>query len=292
MRVRHVHDRSRATKQLDDDAARTLAGIARVALVRQTEHEDAAPVERLGRAVQPLGEPLDHVLGHVVVHVVGQLDETEGLSERTPHTPGQIARVDGQAMTADARAGLEREKAERLRGGRVDRLPHIDVEGIGIDRQLVHQRDVDVPEGVLEKLRQLGLAGARHGHRRVDDRVEEAPHCVQGRRIDAGDDLRRVDQVPDGVPRIDAFGAVAEVEIDPGTSPDPASSNGATNSSVVPGYVVDSRITMQPGRTWAATTRAASSTCERSGTPSRSGVGTSMIATSNPSSAPSSALTR
>ncbi len=50
----------------------------------------------------------------------------------------------------------------------------------------------------------------------------------------------------------------------------------ATNSSVVPGYVVDSRMTRSPGARCAPTTSIADSTMDRSGSLSRSGVGTQM----------------
>ena len=64
-------------------------------------------------------------------------------------------------MPADARPGREAHVAERLRRRRVDRLPHVDAEIVGEHRQLVDQSDVDVPEGVLQQLRELGLLAVR-----------------------------------------------------------------------------------------------------------------------------------
>ena len=49
-------------------------------------------------------QPPHDVVGHVVVDVVGELDEAEALAERALHPPRQVARVDGQAVAADARA--------------------------------------------------------------------------------------------------------------------------------------------------------------------------------------------
>ena len=77
-------------------------------------------------------------------------------------------------MASDARTGGEPHVAERLGGGGVDRLPHVDAEITGEHRQLVDQRDVHVPEGVLEQLGQLRFLGAAHGHRLLDDAVVEA----------------------------------------------------------------------------------------------------------------------
>ena len=68
----------------------------------------------------------------------------------------------------------------------------------------------------------------------------------------------------------------------PAIRPDPSSSIGTTNSSVVPGYVVDSNTTRAPGRTYRASVRVADSMKERSGRPSVKGVGTVTMATSNP----------
>ena len=66
---------------------------------------------------------------------------------------------------------------------------------------------------------------------------------------------------------------------------------GSSSSSVVPGYVVDSRITSWPGRKWAATFSAAATTNEMSGSfDFRSGVGTQMMITSLRSSTEASAV--
>src|SRR5215471_13444120 len=62
----------------------------------------------------------------------------------------------------------------------------------------------------------------------------------------------------------------------------PASSSGLTNSSVVPGYVVDSRITSIPGRRYFATPSTADATNDMSGSfVLRSGVGTQMLMVSS-----------
>ena len=69
------------------------------------------------------------------------------------------------------------------------------------------------------------------------------------------------------------------------TRPPRASSIGSSSSSVVPGYVVDSRMTSWPGRKWVETSSAAAITYEMSGSfDFRSGVGTQMTITSLSSS--------
>ena len=101
----------------------------------------------------------DDVVGHVAVDVVGELDEAEALAESALDPPREVRRVDRQAVAADTRAGREAHVAERLRRGGVDRRPDVDAEVAREHRELVDERDVDVPERVLEQLHQLGFAG-------------------------------------------------------------------------------------------------------------------------------------
>ena len=167
--ARHVHRRA-------------LAPVARRPLVGQAEQQHPAAVDRLALAVQQRGHPVVHVVGHVLVDVVGQLDEPERLAQVLLHPPRQIARVDRQAVAADAGPGRELHVAERLGRRGVDRPPHVDVEVAGEHRQLVDQRDVDVAERVLEQLHQLGLGARTDRHRLVDERREERVDHRQRRR--------------------------------------------------------------------------------------------------------------
>jgi hypothetical protein len=100
-------------------------------------------------------------------------------------------------------------------------LPHVDAELAPEHRKLVHQRDVHVPERVLDQLGQLRLARRGHGHGLVHDGGVEVLHRGQRARVDTRDDLRRGDQGPGEVPRVDALRAVAEVEVGPRGQPGP-----------------------------------------------------------------------
>ncbi len=164
---------------------------------------------RLSSAVDPVVD----VVGHVFVDVVGQLDEAERLAQVLLHPPREIARVDRQAVAADAGAGRELHVPERLGGGGVDRPPHVDVEVAGEHRQLVDQGDVDVAERVLQQLDQLGLGAGTDRHRGVDERGEE--RVDDGERVGrvAADHLGGVDQAVGGVARVDPLGGVAEEEV-------------------------------------------------------------------------------
>jgi hypothetical protein len=118
-------------------------------------------------------------------------------------------------VTADPGTRGELHEAERLRRRHVDHRPDVDAELVTVDGELVHQRDVDVPEGVLQQLGQLGLARARRGHHPLDDIAVEGRDRGPRGVVHPGDDLRCVPQTPDRVGRVDPLRAVAEVEVGP-----------------------------------------------------------------------------
>jgi hypothetical protein len=118
-----------------------------------------------------------------------------------------------------------------------------------------------------------------------DDRVDEA--LVERHRglracwSDATDDLGRVLRLVRRVARIDALRRERKEQIVPTRRP-PDSRMGWMTSSVVPGYVVDSRVTSTPDFRCGATAPAAASMYEVSGAlRSSSGVGTQMAIASH-----------
>ena len=236
------------------------------------------------RSLSAACEAPHDVVGHVIVDVVGELDEAEALTERALHPPREVARVDREAVPAHARSRGEAHVAERLRGRGVDRFPDVDAEVAGEHRQLVDERDVDVAEGVLEELGELGLTRARHRDHFVDEGLVERLHRGERLGVDARHHLRRVHEVPLRVAGVDALGAVAEVRSRRRRArPEPSSSRRADELF---GGTRDTWWTRgSPSRPGAGTARACScadSMYDRSGTPSRNGVGTVMTATSKP----------
>jgi hypothetical protein len=99
--------------------------------------------------------------------------------------------------------------------GRVDHGPHVDSERLRVHRELVDERDVHVPERVLQELGELGLLESRRRDRLVDERGEELGDDLQRVVVDPRHDLRRVPEVPCGVARIDPLGAVPDGEVRP-----------------------------------------------------------------------------
>src|SRR5262249_42396550 len=99
-----------------------------------------------------------HVPWHRAIDVVGQRDEAR-LVAIEAHLPGQVERIDGDAVPADARPGVERHEAEGLGGSSVGDLPGADVQAPTHEGELVGQGDVHVPEDVLVELGELGDFG-------------------------------------------------------------------------------------------------------------------------------------
>jgi hypothetical protein len=141
----------------------------------------------------------------VRVHVVGELDEAEAVAEHPVDAPGQVRRVDRQAVPADARPGREAHVPERLGRRRVDRGPDVDSEVPCEHRELVDQRDVDVAERVLEELDELRLARGPDGNDLVDERAVERLDRAARRLVHSCDDLGRVDEAPRRVAGVDPF---------------------------------------------------------------------------------------
>ena len=104
--------------------------------------------------------------------------EAEALAERALDPPGQVTRVDRQAVAAYARPRRERHEPERLGRCGVDRLPDVNAQIVGEHRELVNQGDVDMPEGVLDDLGELGDGRGGYRDALVDDsRVEGLHGC-------------------------------------------------------------------------------------------------------------------
>ena len=127
--------------------------------------------------------------------------------------PGQVERVDRQAVAAHAGAGVEAHEAVGLGGRGVDDLPDVDAHPVAEHRQLVDERDVHRAEDVLEQLGQLGRLGPGDRHDLVADLAVERDRAVEARRRQAADDLRRVAQRVVGAAGVDPLGREGDVEV-------------------------------------------------------------------------------
>ena len=85
-----------------------------------------APLSALaGAGIELVGEARDDVARHRRVDLAGKLDEARG-ELVFARLPGQVERVDRNAVPAEPGPGIERHEAERLGLRRLDHLPDVD----------------------------------------------------------------------------------------------------------------------------------------------------------------------
>ena len=87
----------------DDVGGRGVAGVAHVRLEGHAEDPDLGALERLAAVVERLGDQTDDVARHREVDVAGELDEAVDEVELA-RPPGEVVRIDRDAVAADARA--------------------------------------------------------------------------------------------------------------------------------------------------------------------------------------------
>ena len=206
-------------QQLHQLEAGRLARVVNVLLVGHAQQSDLAPLDRLAPVVERVGDPGDDVGGHRGVDLAGQLDEPGG-QPVLAGDPGQVERVDRDAVATQPGAGIEGLEAERLGPGRLDHLPDVDPHA-GVDHlQLVDQGDVDGAIGVLEDLAGLGDLGAGDGDDPDDHLAVQRRGELEAGRVEAADDLGDGGRRELGVARVLALGAEGQEEVD--ARPEPA----------------------------------------------------------------------
>ena len=157
--------------QLGQDVGHlAVAQVVAVFLERQPEDADARALHRECPAlISIFTSALRHVGADVVVDAAAGEDDL-GLVAELLRLHRQVVRVDADAVAAD-QAGAELEEVP-LRAGRLQHVGGADAHALEDDRQLVHQRDVEIALGVLDDLGRLGdLDRLRAVHARVDDRA-------------------------------------------------------------------------------------------------------------------------
>ena len=133
------------------------------------------------------------------------------------------------------RPGLKRQEVPLGAGG-LEHLGGVDAELVEDDRQLVHQRDVQVALGVLDHLARLGGLDARAAvHAGLDDALVEAATFSSVSGVSPETTLTIVRQHVLAVAGVDALRAVADEEVALPRRPEYCSSTGMQISSVAPG---------------------------------------------------------
>ncbi len=154
----------RLIEKLHQPHRRAFAHVGDVLLVGHAHQQDLRPVQPAPRGVvHHLAQPRDHMGRHRGVDLARKLDEARGHAV-FPRLPGEVERVDRDAVPAQTGAGIEWHEAEGLGGRRVDHLPDIDAHGVVDQLQLVDESDVDGAEDVLGDLHGLGRLRVGHTH--------------------------------------------------------------------------------------------------------------------------------
>ncbi len=125
------------------------------------------------------------------VDFAGQLDEA-GAEVELLGLPGEIKGIDGDAVAAQAGAGIEGLEAEGLGLGRVDDFVDVDAHAHAELLELVDQRDVDAAVDVFQQLGHLGDRGAADRNHAAEDGAVESRGQFGGSRAAAADDLGNV----------------------------------------------------------------------------------------------------
>src|SRR5581483_11418207 len=150
-------------EDFDDFQGGGFADVTDAGFVGDAEDEDVGVFDGFAGVVQGAFDPLDAVVGHALVDFPGEFDELGG-HVKFSGAPGQIERVDGEAVSAHPGAGLEGHEAVGFGGGGVDDFPDVDAHPVTQDRELVDQGDVDRAKDVLQQFGQLGRFGGGDGH--------------------------------------------------------------------------------------------------------------------------------
>src|SRR3954447_2305959 len=114
VRIMEVDRGAALLQQLDQFEGGALANVFDILLVGDADHQDLRAAQAAaGSLVEAACELVDDVLRHRGVDLAGKLDEARRDIE-LPRLPGQIKRIDRDAVAAQSWAGIKRHESKRL----------------------------------------------------------------------------------------------------------------------------------------------------------------------------------
>ncbi len=134
---------------------RGLAIVVYIGFVGHPEKHHNRAVERLALAVEHAGDQIAHVTWHLGINLAGQFDETR-VHIVGAGLPGEVVRVNRDAVTAQARPWRKLHEPVGLGGSSLNHLPDIEAHPVAQQGQFVDQRDVHCPKDVLEEFGHFG----------------------------------------------------------------------------------------------------------------------------------------
>ena len=207
-------DENRCSERLQfadyvDDAG--VADVGAIFLEGEAQHDHGLAVHL--EALQD--HALDGLFGDVLPHAVIDFPARENDLRVIAHGHGLVGEVVGvysDAMPAHE-AGTKGQEIP-LRAGRLEDFQGVDADFMEDDRQLVHQRDIEVTLRVFDHLRSFGhldRAGAIHAGRH--DTAVDLGDAIQRRGRIPRDDLHDPGQRVLPVARVDALRRIPDEEI-------------------------------------------------------------------------------
>src|SRR6185503_3160495 len=210
-RIVHMHVGAVRDQLLDDVNDTRVAYVRTIFLEREAEDVDVGTLDRRTRLDQLLDRLLGDELAHAVVDAPAGENDLGMVAELVGHVR-QIVGIDADTMAADQ----ARPKGQEVPfgSGRLEHFERIDAYLVEDQRQLVHQRDVEIPLRVLDDLGRFGdLDRARAVDAGRDDAAIDGGNAFQRLRRVAADQLDDARQRMLLVPRIDALGRIPDEKI-------------------------------------------------------------------------------
>jgi len=189
-----------------------LALVIHVGFVSQADDQDFAAFEGLAVVVEGFYGAGDNVFGHTGIDFAGQLNEAGGLSVFAGF-PGEVERVNGDAVAAEPGTRVERHKAKGLGFGRLNDFPDVYAHSRIDHLELVDQGDVDRAEDVFQELDRFGCAAGGDRDEGFDGQAVDFHGFLQAERGEAADDFGDVGHAALRVAGVFALGGKSQVEI-------------------------------------------------------------------------------
>ena len=208
-------DRAALFEQFHDLQSRAFAHVVDILFVGDPDDEHPRPLDGATAPFAQRADQLaDDVARHCGIDFAGEFNEPGGEIELA-RFPGQVERVDRDAVTAETGPGIKRHITEGLCLRGLDDLPDIDPHRLEDDLELVDQGDIDGAEDVFRQLHRFGGIGRGNRHGTRDDLVVKRASKAHRRIAVAADNLWNVARAKAVIARVFALGRVGEKEISP-----------------------------------------------------------------------------
>src|SRR5262245_13073810 len=173
VRIVVIDLRSACLQQVDDRQSGAFSRVVDILLVGDPNDQD--PRLRKGEpslGIQHLRHSTNNIVWHCRVDLAGKFNEA-CVDSVFARLPGEIERIDGNAMSAEARARVESHVSKRLGLGGIDHLKDVDPHPSEDELELVDERNVDRAKYVLGDLHRFSSVGGRNLHHALDDAAIE-----------------------------------------------------------------------------------------------------------------------